>query len=133
MHVTSDGWSSPVCPACGETLVPSEHTPWVRTCGRCDVVCVFKQERDDRSSPHFGVKLLERVDEAGVWRPPPVSDRQLQVLDGVAHGLEATEIAKALGITYETVRGHQKRCYRRLGARNAAHAVYLAVELGLLE
>lgn len=62
----------------------------------------------------------------------PLSLRQLEVLRMVAVGASAPEIADALCISEATVRTHVKNILERLGAKNRAHAVALAMDRGLL-
>lgn len=62
----------------------------------------------------------------------PLSMRQVEVLRMVAMGASATEIADELCISEATVRTHVKNILERLGAKNRAHAVALAMCNGLL-
>lgn len=64
--------------------------------------------------------------------PLPVTPRQRQLLYLASVGMENREIADELGLTLNTVKYQLHRTYRRLGARNRAHAVRLALEIGLL-
>ncbi|HZS68351.1 MAG TPA: helix-turn-helix transcriptional regulator [Burkholderiales bacterium] len=58
--------------------------------------------------------------------------RERQVLLLLAHGCTQAEIAARLGISTHTVGTHVKHCYRKLGARSAAHAVARALGLKLI-
>ena len=51
--------------------------------------------------------------------------REREALDHAAHGLCMSETAAAMNVTHETVKTHLKRAYRKLGARNGKHAVWL--------
>jgi DNA-binding CsgD family transcriptional regulator len=62
----------------------------------------------------------------------PLSTRQVEVLRLVAIGASAPEIADELCISEATVRTHVKNILERLGAKNRAHAVALAMRDGLL-
>ena len=62
----------------------------------------------------------------------PLSARQVEVLRLVAIGASAPEIADELCISEATVRTHVKNILERLGAKNRAHAVALAMRDGLL-
>lgn len=94
------------------------------------------------------VKLVQ----AG-WRPPPLTDAQAQRLlddmelaDGTlrlteperdalvcaAEGLTGSEAAKRMGVSIDTGRDRLYRARLRLGARNTAHAVALALREGLI-
>lgn len=65
-----------------------------------------------------------------VYLPPTY--RQLQILALVADGLNGTEVGQRLGITRNTVKNTLTGLYRRIGARNQAHAVALMVGQGYL-
>lgn len=53
----------------------------------------------------------------------PLTLRQVEVLELLATGLSAKEAAKSLNISPETVRGHVKDVFVRLGVRNIAQAI----------
>jgi DNA-binding CsgD family transcriptional regulator len=57
-------------------------------------------------------------------------ERELLIL--LARGCSYAEIAAQLGISPHTVGSHVKNCYRKLGARSAAHALARALELRVL-
>jgi two-component system response regulator DesR len=73
-----------------------------------------------------------------VFRPheapqgPPLSDREREVLDLVAHGSTNREIADRLFLSPHTVKEHTSSLYRKLGVRNRAEAVQRAQRLGLI-
>ncbi|HUP72462.1 MAG TPA: response regulator transcription factor [Acidimicrobiales bacterium] len=58
--------------------------------------------------------------------------RELEVLTAMAEGLATKAIAIRLGVAMKTVENHKARVFAKLGARNHAHAVTLAVAQGLL-
>lgn len=60
----------------------------------------------------------------------PLTGREREVLALVGEGLSSKEIAKRLGISDLTVRKHRENLCRKLGARNAAELVALAVRFG---
>lgn len=59
-----------------------------------------------------------------------LTDREREVLQLVARGLHAKEIARELGISPRTVEVHKARVMDKLGARNVAELVRLAVATG---
>jgi DNA-binding NarL/FixJ family response regulator len=61
-----------------------------------------------------------------------ISDRETEVLRYVAHGKSNREIAEALSITEDTVKGHMKHVLAKLRANDRTHAVTIAVERGIL-
>lgn len=61
-----------------------------------------------------------------------LAPREREVLALIAAGLATADIAAHLQVGEQTVRTHVERARRKLGARNRAHAVALAVERGLI-
>lgn len=61
-----------------------------------------------------------------------LSRRELQILAFVARGKSNKEIGENLFIAEHTVRAHLRAAVQKLGARNRASAVHLAVQQGLL-
>lgn len=64
---------------------------------------------------------------------PPVTPRQRQILQMFADGHSTEEAAKRLGLSAETVRTHAKATLPRLGARDRAHAVAIALRSSLID
>jgi LuxR family maltose regulon positive regulatory protein len=62
----------------------------------------------------------------------PLSDRELEVLRLVAHGLSNDEISKRLFLSVSTVKGHNLRIFGKLQVKSRTEAVARARELGLL-
>jgi DNA-binding CsgD family transcriptional regulator len=62
-----------------------------------------------------------------------LSPRELQVLQLVAEGKSAPEIAATLFVSAGTVKTHLKNIYGKLGARDRASAVAEALRRGLIE
>jgi DNA-binding NarL/FixJ family response regulator len=58
--------------------------------------------------------------------------RELEVLTAMADGLATKAIALHLKVATKTVENHKARVFAKLGARNHAHAVSIAVTQGLL-
>jgi len=71
-----------------------------------------------------------RPDEAPTG--PPLTDRELEVLDLIAGGGTNREIAEALFLSPHTVKEHTSSLYRKLSVRNRAEAVQKAQRLGLI-
>jgi DNA-binding CsgD family transcriptional regulator len=61
-----------------------------------------------------------------------LSAREVQVLALAAEGLSNPEIAERLGLSALTVKSHLSRMTRRLGARDRAHLVLLALRAGVI-
>jgi LuxR family transcriptional regulator, transcriptional regulator of spore coat protein len=63
---------------------------------------------------------------------PLLTARENQVLELVAHGLSAKEVAQEIEIAPRTVERHIENVRLKIRARNRTHMVTLAMELGLL-
>lgn len=61
-----------------------------------------------------------------------MTERELEVLDLMSRGLSNVEIGRKLYLAQDTVKTHARRLFKRLGARDRAHAVRLGFELGVL-
>lgn len=59
--------------------------------------------------------------------------REREILELLARGLPAREIARRLGISERTVNAHVGHIYRRLGVRNKVDAIREGMRLGLVE
>jgi DNA-binding CsgD family transcriptional regulator len=62
-----------------------------------------------------------------------LSPQQRTVLTLTAMGMAGPHVARALGISHETVRWTLRKTRDRLGARTTAHAVAVAVARGIIE
>lgn len=58
--------------------------------------------------------------------------RELEILQCMSQGCNNAEIGRRLFITEHTVKCHARRLYRKLGARDRAHAVACAIRTGAL-
>jgi pSer/pThr/pTyr-binding forkhead associated (FHA) protein len=63
---------------------------------------------------------------------PSLSNRQLEVLQGMAQGKTNSEIGADLGVTERTVKAYAQELFDKLGARNRAGAVAEAARLHIL-
>ena len=63
----------------------------------------------------------------------PLSDREHTVLRLLVAGAANKEIARALGVSVNTVKSHVRNVYAKLGVRNRGRLVALTLELGLLD
>jgi two-component system nitrate/nitrite response regulator NarL len=62
-----------------------------------------------------------------------LTSREHDVLVAMAEGLSTKAIARRLGVALKTVENHKTRVYQKLGARSNAHAISMAIRLGLLQ
>jgi NarL family two-component system response regulator YdfI len=65
-------------------------------------------------------------------RPLDLTDRECEVLEGVARGERSKEIARRLSIADRTVGSYLNSIYAKLGVDSRASAVAVAMERGLL-
>jgi DNA-binding NarL/FixJ family response regulator len=77
--------------------------------------------------PFVGSRRWSENDAA---RPFGLTRRESEALDLVAQGRSNAEIARELGITEQTVKGHLWRLYRKLGVANRADAARWAERAG---
>jgi two-component system nitrate/nitrite response regulator NarL len=68
-------------------------------------------------------------------QPPPVSlsDRELEIVDRLAHGLTAPAIAGELGLSVSTIKATLQRIYEKLGVSDRAAAVAETMRRGLID
>ena len=64
--------------------------------------------------------------------PPPLSAREVEILEMLTHGLRTKAIATALRISAHTVKVHMKRAYEKLGVHGRAAALAEALRLGFV-
>jgi len=62
----------------------------------------------------------------------PLSKRELEVLQLIAQGLSNQEISKQLFLALDTVKGHNRKIFDKLGVQRRTEAVARARDLGLL-
>ncbi len=62
-----------------------------------------------------------------------LTKREKEVLELVAQGLTANEIAEALFVSLDTVETHRKNIIQKMNARNTVNAVVKAMRRGLIE
>jgi len=65
--------------------------------------------------------------------PTPITPRQSQILQLFADGHSTDDAARRLGLSTETVRTHAKASLPRLGARDRAHAIAIALRGSLID
>jgi DNA-binding NarL/FixJ family response regulator len=63
---------------------------------------------------------------------PSLSDREVEVLEGMSRGKSNAQIGRELYLSEDTVKTHARRLFRKMGAADRAQAVALGFRWGLL-
>src|SRR3954469_3823061 len=71
------------------------------------------------------------VDAASAARAQGLTEREVEILTGVANGRSNQEIAKALWVTEQTVKFHLTNIYGKLRVANRTEAARAALSLGI--
>ena len=88
---------------------------------------------DARTTPgQRTVGSAERVFTPPPGRAPQLTERERQVLHGMASGKSNGEIGRELYLSEDTVKTHARRLFRKLGAADRAQAVALGFRWGLV-
>jgi len=85
--------------------------------------------------PEILARLLTKVGGSApaTGADSELTERELEVLRGVARGERSKEIALRLGISERTVKAHLASIYNRLGVDNRAAAIAVASRRGLID
>ncbi|MEU7589845.1 response regulator transcription factor [Micromonospora sp. NPDC049230] len=125
----------------GPTPRGSAEPGWTGTPGegQAGVPSVPVQRGDDEAEAATGESTADQTDPArpgANTRPTRASigltERELQVLLGMAEGKSNAEIGRELFVSEDTVKTHARRLFRKLGARDRAHAVAAGFRAGLV-
>jgi DNA-binding NarL/FixJ family response regulator len=73
---------------------------------------------------------VERATPAG--RAPELTERELQVLNGMAAGKSNGQIGRELFLSEDTVKTHARRLFRKMGVGDRAQAVALGFRWGIV-
>ncbi len=79
-----------------------------------------------------GAPAFGRPPAPATTRRSVLTERELQVLRGMSEGKSNAEIGRDLFVSEDTVKTHARRLFRKLGARDRAHAVASAFRSGLV-
>jgi DNA-binding NarL/FixJ family response regulator len=74
----------------------------------------------------------ERPREGVAGAVPALTEREMQVLDGMSRGRSNAEIGRELYLSEDTVKTHARRLFRKLGAADRAQAVAVGFRWGLI-
>ena len=88
-------------------------------------------------APSVTRRLIEEFAARAPVEPDPalesLTDRERQVLVGMARGLSNQELGEQLFIAENTVKTHVKRILTKLNARDRAQAIVIAYRSGAME
>jgi DNA-binding NarL/FixJ family response regulator len=88
-------------------------------------------------APDLAQKMLNTFENAKPGSPqlspPPLTERELEVIRALAHGMSDRQIAGALGISEKTVRNHTSNIYRKLHIFDRTQAVIYAIREGVID
>lgn len=79
-----------------------------------------------------GVSATPASAASATRRETGLTERELEVLEGLVRGERNKEIARSLGVTERTVRAHLSMIYMKLDVDSRALAVAVAIERGLI-
>jgi DNA-binding NarL/FixJ family response regulator len=85
-------------------------------------------------SPSVATRLMEYLSEAPHKEKdifPELTDREREILERMAQGLDNPEIAKKLSITLKTVRNHVSNIYNKMQVTDRVQAVLKARDAGM--
>lgn len=84
----------------------------------------------------FKADKIEREEATLLSSPQPLiedlSNREIEVLQLIAQGLSNREICEQLFLAIDTVKGHNRRIYGKLGVNNRTSAIQRANALGII-
>ena len=88
-------------------------------------------------APDLAQKMLNTFEggrpAGGTPLAPPLTERELEVIKALAHGMSDRQIANSLGISEKTVRNHTSNIYRKLHIFDRTQAVIYAVREGVID
>jgi DNA-binding NarL/FixJ family response regulator len=84
------------------------------------------------AAPVLALGAAQAAGPAASGRRTGLTERELQVLRGMADGKSNAEIGRELFVSEDTVKTHARRLFRKLGARDRAHAVAAGFRSGLV-
>lgn len=93
-----------------------------------DLVRVIREVHGGRRpiSPDVEARLADRA------RLPPLTPREVEIIELIAQGMRNKEIAAALGISTETVQVHVKNVLGKLNVNDRTAAINVAIRRGII-
>jgi DNA-binding NarL/FixJ family response regulator len=109
----------------------------LKTSAHAELVLALRAALQGRTfvAPDLAAELMRTAKgDAGSQADPvaALSERQREILQLVAAGKSAKEIAQALGLSARTVEDHKYRMMESLGIENSAELIHFAIKHGLV-
>jgi DNA-binding NarL/FixJ family response regulator len=82
--------------------------------------------------PALAAEVFKGIRQRDQQALPELSERQIDILRGLAEGLTAKEIAAQMDVSRKTVEYHKYRLQDLLGAKTTAELIRYAIENGLV-
>jgi len=92
---------------------------------------VFTPEQERVAVSELGRLARQARESSGVRSS--LTERELEILELVSHGLTVKQVASRIGLSPRTVETHISKLYRKLGVRNRVQAVSRAAALGIVD
>lgn len=107
----------------------------LKTAGSMEIVNAVESVANGRTvlpaEVHQG--LADEIRARRTTMKPPLTERELEILQSVAMGHSAGEIAKELNLAESTIKTHLTRIYDKLGVSERAAAVAEAIRHGWID
>lgn len=113
------------------------HSFLTKTCGEEEVLDAVKATA--KGDKFFCTKIIDYLleksfaREEGNCAPSPLSPREIEILQLIAKGLIAKEIAGRLNLSPHTVYTHRKNIMKKLNLNTSSELVLYAVNNGMVE
>ena len=105
----------------------------LKRCAVSELVTAIRQVLSGRRyvTPLLGDRIMESARESATMRGPTLTSRQREVLQLVAEGCTAKEIASVLNLSVKTAVFHKMAIMDKLGLRTTAELTRYALEHGI--
>ena len=101
-----------------------------------ELIAAIRKVADGRKyvSPEFADKILMELDK-DAEKPPykRLSNREFEVMRGIASGKTISEIAEGLNLSVQTISTYRSRILDKMNLKTSAELTYYAIKNGLVE
>lgn len=113
-------------------LIHPDALDSVRSLLQASGLRISPRQGSDTQVPRYTIANPHKLVRRGEHLQGLLSERELQVLQGMAHGLSNATIGAAHHLSEDTIKTHARRLFKKLGAQDRAHAVAIGYERGIL-